>query len=612
MKKKIFQSLSSLRKESLSSIGIDYHKKRIYPHKLGQIFFKNLSLMLVIVTVPLLVIAGISCYTIDRFLKSEMQDYSAKFAQSLENVTDRVIDECISQMNYMVYDSQVSVFLCTDSTESDELFYDATYLFKLLKSQLSTREYLHSIYVYSDESGYLLSPTSINAVGRTYDTNWLDSYNSHPDKSEVWIEIRENRDKYSTTTSKQFLSIYMPTRYGQENTGLIVYNIDWDKFCTMIINDSIHPDDALAIIDADGKLVTSIYGDCTQHLDSNAIHLLNQQTEYVHTGSRVLYKTPFSLTDWNFVLSVPLSTYESNIQPILSVILIIILVGIISTLIIAFFISLRIYRPFGAIIDLLQKPVGYVENEPTIRQNEETFILDSIRNTIQENEKIGAELQKRIALLKKAQHAALQSQINPHFLYNTLDAINWMVMRFTGGRNEASIMISKLAAMLRYSLEDPESMVSMELELNNVRTYLELQNLRYKGQFSVEWDIEEGLENYRVIKLMLQPIVENSIYHGLRPLHSTGIIRISVRKQQQNLIFEIEDTGVGIEPKQLEQINQSLSRFEMEHEEHIGIQNVNQRIQLFFGESYGIHIESQCGKGTNVIIKLPLVTPEND
>lgn len=600
--------LSSPEKKSLSSYPLSYHHKTVSSHKLGEIFFKNLSLMLLIIMVPILALVGISYYTMDNFLKSEISNYSSKFIKSLENTTDRVIDECISQMNYMVSDSDVSVFM---QTEYDPpLFYSLAYLKNLVRIQLTTRDYLHSLYIYSDQSELVLSPAGLGKVDTLYDTNWLDLYLNHQGDKNVWIEVRDNEDRYSSITSSKILSIFMTANYGPGDTGVIVFNIDWDKFCSMISTDSVNTEDALGIVDTDLNLIADVYGDCETHLDQNTLKKLENSDSYYNTGSRVLYKVPFRMTDWNFVLSVPFSTYESDLHPMLTVILLIIAAGIFTTLVLAFFISLRIYRPFRTIIGLLQKPVGYVENEPIIQKDEETYILNSIRNTIQENEKISAELEKRIILLKQAQHIALQSQINPHFLYNTLDAINWMAMRLTGGRNDASVMISKLAAMLRYSLEDPESMVSLEMELNNVRTYLELQLLRYKGQFTVEWEVEPGLEQYRVIKLMIQPIVENAIYHGIRPLNAPGIIRICVHQIDECLTIEIKDTGMGIHEKLLEELNDSLQHSDLHHENHIGLHNVNQRIQLFFGEEYGVHIISEEGKGTNVVLRIPVVSSE--
>ncbi len=434
-----------------------------------------------------------------------------------------------------------------------------------------------------------------------------DSYGNYTGEKNVWLEIRENQEAISATIPRKTLSIYMTVNYGQGSTGVIVFNIDWKAFCNMLDSGLASLEESLGIVDGDGRPLANVRGEGAQNLSPDLLRHLEKGQNYVSAGNQVLYLAPFSHSDWYYVLSVPLSVYQSGIASIRFAMVVAIAGGILVTILVAFLISLRIYRPFRRIKELLQLPVTYVNHRPAITGDEEAYILASIRSTIRENEKIGRELEKRISMLKKAQNIALQAQINPHFLYNTLDAINWMTMRLTGGKNDASVMIAKLAAMLRYSLEDPETMVCLGVELQNVRTYLELQELRYRGQFTVEWEIDESLLNCKVIKLILQPIVENSIYHGIRPLQSTGVIRICARQKAGALVLEIGDTGKGIPAKVLEQLNAALRKADIAKSEgHIGLQNVNQRIRLFFGDEYGVHVESLSGQWTRVKLSLPM------
>lgn len=565
--------------------------------------------MLLIVTVPILLIVGISYFSIVNFLEKELQNYSEKSIRFLESTTDRVIEECISQMVYLASDQYISVFLQTRPGEKP--FYDYLYLQKLVWMQLSTRDYLYSLYIYSDQNQQVISPYGITSIENSYDISWLESYRSHDQKENIWLEIRQSTESASSLIPKQFLSIYMTVNYGQENTGVIIFNIEWDQFCSMLGSGLSDTNEALGIVDAAGNLLAMIHGENENFLSSDIILRLQENEDYLVNNDQVLYRAPFIHSDWSFVLSVPLSVGRSSIVPIRTVMITVIAGGILVTLLITFLISLRIYRPVRRIMELLQEPVPYVDHPSIVTRDEESYILATIRNTIHENEKIGRELEKRVTMLKKAQNIALQAQINPHFLYNTLDAINWMAMRLTGGRNDASIMISKLAAMLRYSLEDPETTVSLKMEINNVRTYLELQELRYKGQFSVEWNIDESLLDCRVIKLVLQPIVENSIYHGLKPMHTPGVIRISVFQENTFLMLEVLDTGIGIDRKELEQLNAGLMKPDIANKVgHIGLQNVNQRIRLFFGDGYGIHVDSQTGEWTRITIRLPINSTE--
>ena len=180
-------------------------------------------------------------------------------------------------------------------------------------------------------------------------------------------------------------------------------------------------------------------------------------------------------------------------------------------------------------------------------------------------------------------------------------------MRLTGGKNEASVMITKLASMLRFSLESIETLVSFERELENVMIYIELQQIRYKDKFSVEWDLDDSIKNCKVLKLLLQPVVENAVYHGILPMDGKGMIKISATVKDRYAVMMVEDNGVGMEKSTLDRLNMIMKSENIMECEHIGIANVNQRIKLFFGEEYSVIIESEQGRGTKVTMPLPIV-----
>ena len=253
----------------------------------------------------------------------------------------------------------------------------------------------------------------------------------------------------------------------------------------------------------------------------------------------------------------------------------------------------------------METPAGLLKNKVAITHDEESFILESIHSMSAKNEEITEELSRRVSLLKQAQSVALQSQINPHFLHNTLDSISWATMRLTGGKNEASIMLSKLAQILRYSLDDVDTLVPLQKELNNTRIYLELQELRYRNAFQVEWEIQDDVLNCQVIKILLQPIVENAIQHGLKPMSGGGFLKISAHTDGGILLISIFDNGGGIPAERLASIQSVLHSDMIQQQDSIGIVNVHQRIRLFYGEEYGLELSSE--HGTLVTLKIPVV-----
>jgi|GEM_PF-1117649 len=207
---------------------------------------------------------------------------------------------------------------------------------------------------------------------------------------------------------------------------------------------------------------------------------------------------------------------------------------------------------------------------------------------------------------------ALQAQINPHFLYNTLESLRRMAD--LNGDHDTSKMVLILGKLLRYTIQIGNQAVNVRDEMEYLRNYLILQNLRFKNKFELEIDIDPKLYELKIIKLVFQPLIENSIYHGLESKPGLGVIRIIGRCHEQGTYFEVADDGIGIDREQLEQINRRIKDPNLtgNHTKSIGLKNVNERIKLYYGDEYGINISSEPGQGTLVRIELPSIDRMNE
>ncbi|WP_115993476.1 cache domain-containing sensor histidine kinase [Cohnella lupini] len=218
-------------------------------------------------------------------------------------------------------------------------------------------------------------------------------------------------------------------------------------------------------------------------------------------------------------------------------------------------------------------------------------------------EKYKAELHER-----EAQLQALQAQINPHFLYNTLDTINWIAIG--KGATDISQMIDSLAKYFRLSLNKGQSIVSVEDELRLAQVYLEIQQSRFLDTFDFKLEIQEGLDAYRMPKLILQPIVENALLHGIRKAKDRrGLIVISAKEDKGDLFFAVSDNGIGMEESLASRLlteapTESANRGSSDSGSSYGLFNVNERIKLYSGENYGVGIDSRLGVGTTVTVRL--------
>ena len=208
--------------------------------------------------------------------------------------------------------------------------------------------------------------------------------------------------------------------------------------------------------------------------------------------------------------------------------------------------------------------------------------------------------------LRKTELKALQAQINPHFLYNTLDSIAWMCEQ---GRNDEAVqMVNALAQLFRISISRGHELIPIRSELRHAESYLKIQKHRYKNQFSYRFDVDESCLDFLCNKITLQPIIENAIYHGINGLVDEGEIVITLRAEGSDVVFTVADNGVGMEEEQI----QAILRKERSDHTGIGIKNVNDRLKIYFGEGYGITIDSEPDVGTTVTIRMPQVREEGE
>ena len=202
---------------------------------------------------------------------------------------------------------------------------------------------------------------------------------------------------------------------------------------------------------------------------------------------------------------------------------------------------------------------------------------------------------------RKSELKALQSQINPHFLYNTLDSIIWMA---EWGKNQEVVrMTSSLAKLLRRSISNEQEVVTVAEEVEYTETYLTIQKMRYKDKLEYEILVEPEVMQEKVIKLILQPLVENAIYHGIKYKEGKGLIRIRGFRQEEQMILLVQDDGKGMEAEALAHIFEKHTRDTRSN--GVGLNNVNERIQLYYGEEYGISFHSSPGAGMEAVITLP-------
>ena len=318
-------------------------------------------------------------------------------------------------------------------------------------------------------------------------------------------------------------------------------------------------------------------------------------------------------TGWKLIGVVPESVQETSINKFRYYIITTILILVMMLLQVNRFISRKISRPIRELDESVKAyeagamPDIYIGGSAEIRH-----LGYSVQKSYEQIEMLMKEIIQQQTERRKSELDALQSQINPHFLYNTLESITWMI---EAQRNkEAVVMISELAKLLRVSLSRGKTIISIGDELQHGRSYMNIQRVRYKERFKVEFLIDEEIKNYCIVKLVIQPLLENAIYYGVGNMDEDddGQILIRGEKKGEDIYISIEDNGMGMPEDIRDNILTDNSKVP-KHGSGVGVINVHSRISLMFGPEYGLEVYSELDEGTKVVIHIPAIpyTKEN-
>lgn len=578
--------------------------------KLFQKFVLTYCILLII---PILIIssyayAKLSNIITDNFLNSA----SESFEQSLD------------YMNYTVYKIfDTSNTIVVNNTVTDILTHDAEeyplteqiYDFSKLQSYLCSFEnnldikkinlYINDGLIYSSENVSFFKASSLK---NTKVEDCILRTNARFIWGPMWY-LNE-----STVNDTLFLlkSIKNPDDLS-EDIGFL--RIDFRKSIIQDIIDKINPlDDVFSfVINSDNKIIASsrdlkdLYDNSSIDLEliKSAAQFSNQLTTF-DDGKFYLQSAAIDKTDWYMVNVLPKSSILSTIKTQRNYLFIIVILTIIMAIILAAYLVKVINKRLFQVIDgMRQVPNGhlnnYIENDSSDEVGElidnYNYMISKMSVLIDEQYKLGKEV-------KNAELKALQSQINPHFLYNTLDMINWMAQK--NMNKEISLAVKNLAKFYKLSLNKGKDITTIRNEVEHSKLYVNLQNMRYDNRITLITKLDESLMNCSIPKITFQPIIENSINHGIlgRGMEN-GSILISGYISQNNLIIQISDDGIGIEKEVLPLI---LKENNLQTKgSGYGLKNINQRIKLLYGESYGLSFTSNYGFGTTVEITLPVI-----
>ncbi|WP_304944309.1 sensor histidine kinase, partial [Vallitalea guaymasensis] len=439
-----------------------------------------------------------------------------------------------------------------------------------------------------------------------------------------WYKKAKNEEKFVVSEShiqRLFESRYkwvvscstlLKSPYYEENLGVLLVDINYNLINDMVSSIKLGQKGYVFIVDNNGDIVYHpkqqlLYSGLKSEDMDTILNSEDGTKTVVEDRKKKQYTiTTSKYSGWKVVSSVYMEdilSYKPNLDRFFFIMG---TLAIFISIFISVLISRSILHPIKKLVNTMhQVEEGNLDVSIDIKSDNEigelakafNLMTNRVNNLVNQNKKI--EKNKR-----KNELRALQAQINPHFLYNTLDSIIWMAE----SKNYKAVvtMTSALAKLFRISISKGEQYITVAEEIEHVENYLKIQKIRYGDHLDYHIDVEEDIKQNKIIKLIIQPIVENAIYHGIKNVPGGGMIDISVKKYDNKILITIADDGVGMSEQE---INLLFSKDQELPKEKklggVGVRNVDNRIKLYYGEDYGLEIESEIYEGTTVKAWLP-------
>jgi Predicted signal transduction protein with a C-terminal ATPase domain len=586
---------------------------------------KLIRLFLVTLTIPVIFISFYSYYNISKTLGKNIEELTVNNLKQTSNSLDIWL-ESYEDVLYQIYTDDDVVALVDKLNQGEEVPVSINQLRRFLRGILNTKEYIRSITIITS-NGMVITYDQLTPVSGK--NSWIGNFSLNQD------------ELYNKVSSDNLLHVF-PTEYGanfdnkdyylfhlahriidyknlNKKNGIVIVSID-EKFlrnvCLTKDDTKQDLDNFNFIVDQNGRVISyvdqskltkkvtdptaSVKGRLESYLNFVSEKFLSQKkylSVFLYRNKNLSWDIVNVTNQWNMISQM---NFQKGI---------IILIGFLS-LLVAIILTAWMSR---ALVLSIKKVVSTMHvassgDLDTRVEVEKKMPLEVEYIALQFNEmlrKLNISMKKEKEAGERQQAAeikALEAQINPHFLYNTLDTINWMAI--DKDEFDISNAISSLATILRYAITNSNGMVEVHTELEWLKDYIYLQQIRLKNTFRYEVDVDPELLDSKIHKLLLQPFVENAIIHGFDGMNREHILKIKFEPKDEFIRITIRDNGKGIEPSLVESINKKLF-YNLDGGGHIGMENVIMRLNMYYGEEASVGVNSVLGEGTEFIILIP-------
>lgn len=579
--------------------------------------------MILYFSVPLILVQILLCFLC---YPQVVRHYREKTDYSMEQSVSQAISFTESYLRNMTYlanmvedNGVIQNTLSADGFGEERPYMEQWLEYYELNKEFNSYEISNSVYRFClyvpDEVMYAGNQYYFDGVSRLKERSDYVDLRYALNRGEDYVAISRERDGVDQQDTSQMVTLYhriASKKEKEEELGICSISVSAKYFQDIMKNANITSEGLVYLMSENGRMITSSNSSILQKMQKKGI-LLNYGAELFmekrKEGQKEYYITRQNVdgASWQMILIIPENEYEDQYRFLwLSAALM--LGSMIAVIVLMSYLLSGYY--VGRLKKLNVEMTGLESgnlnaNLPiTTEEDEIEKIYHNFNGMVQEVQRLMQEHYQLGKEVKMAEVRALQAQINPHFLYNTLDLINWISMDY--GAEEIGTLTWNLARFYRLSLNHGKSLISIGEEVEHVEVYVNIENYHFDNAISLEVDVPEELKSYACLNIILQPFVENAIVHGIaeKPDIESCEIRICARREEQDIVFSVQDDGPGVDVKEMQKETQQDIRTA---QHGYGVRNINFRLKLCFGEKYGVtYLESE--KGTHVEIKIPVMT----
>ncbi len=588
-----------------------------------SIRFKLIFYSMILIIFPVLITVSITNIKSSEIILEKIDEsINININQVKVNIDD-ILENAKGALNVFILNRDLKKLLSNHvDPDSPEGFTEIQGAMNLLSNMVKSSVGIDSIYVYDINDDIVITSAKSALKDSDFDFSYIFTEAVAKGRMGEWIPSRSSLGNY--TSNDHLVTYAMPIKIYEENivVGYAFINVNEKTVYKYIERVKFNGRGEMIVTNDSGEILS--YKD-KNFLGKTALPELDHQdilltdTESfplkINNGNTLVFMEHSQGSGLNYFALVPISNINREISTLRNIVIIVCILTVGFAAFLSMFFVKSIYVPINRLVIAMEKLVFRSDFDYFIkekRKDEFGKLYDSFNTMVSGMKQLFEQLLQEKLKKKEAQLKFLQAQINPHFLYNTLNSI-YCISKLHG-INEITELSYSLTNYFRISLSGGLELITVREMLDQINFYLRIQNIRYKDQLEITSDIDEELLNYPILKFLLQPLVENSILHGMKNKAGRGLIEITGYILNQTVKFTVRDNGFGICPEELDKIQSALSELsdDIESGNMFALRSIHRRIRLHYGENYGLRIFSIEGEGTVAEVILPYLSKEGD